>query len=92
MGNTCKPMAVSFQCMTKSTTIKIIIIKQTKKRKSVDLLSSHSMPGTLLSSGFAFYPSYHLSLLKRFILIPTAILITDRPFCPRHGAGSLDFH
>ena len=23
MGNTCKPMAVSFQCMTKSTTIKI---------------------------------------------------------------------
>ena len=26
MGNTCKPMAVSFQCMTKSTTIK-------KKRK-----------------------------------------------------------
>ena len=29
MGNTCKPMAVSFQCMTKSTTIKkIIIIKE----------------------------------------------------------------
>ena len=26
MGNTCKPMAVSFQCMTKSTTNKIIII------------------------------------------------------------------
>ena len=25
MGNTCKPMAVSFQCMTKSTTIKKII-------------------------------------------------------------------
>ena len=50
------------------------------------------MPATLLSSGFAFYPSYHLSLLKRFILISTAIPITDRPFCPRHGAGSLDFH
>ena len=35
MGNTCKPMAVSFQCMTKSTTIKIIIIikKNKKKRK-----------------------------------------------------------
>ena len=29
MGNTCKPMAVSFQCMTKSTTIKKIIIKKT---------------------------------------------------------------
>ena len=26
MGNTCKFMAVSFQCMTKSTTIKKIII------------------------------------------------------------------
>ena len=32
MGNTCKPMAVSFQCMTKSTTIKkiIILIKKNK--------------------------------------------------------------
>ena len=28
MGNTCKPMAVSFQCMTKSTTIK-------KKKKRI---------------------------------------------------------
>ena len=28
MGNTCKPMAVSFQCMTKSTTIKKIIKKK----------------------------------------------------------------
>ena len=28
MGNTCKPMAVSFQRITKSTTIKIIIIKK----------------------------------------------------------------
>ena len=31
MGNTCKPMAVSFQCMTKSTTIKIIRTKKEKK-------------------------------------------------------------
>ena len=31
MGNTCKPMAVSFQCMTKSTTIK----KERKKKKSL---------------------------------------------------------
>ena len=30
MGNTCKPMAVSFQCMTKFTTIKIIIIIKNK--------------------------------------------------------------
>ena len=28
MGNTCKPMAVSFQCMTKSTT--------NKKRKKIE--------------------------------------------------------
>ena len=36
MGNTCKPMAVSFQCMTKSTTIKKIIIIF-KKRNVVSL-------------------------------------------------------
>ena len=30
MGNTCKPMAVSFQCMTKPTTIK----KKKKKMES----------------------------------------------------------
>ena len=28
MGNTCKPMAVSFQCMTKSTTIKTKLKKK----------------------------------------------------------------
>ena len=33
MGNTCKPMAVSFQCMTKSTTNK-------KKRKKIDGVSN----------------------------------------------------
>ena len=32
MGNTCKPMAVSFQCMTKSTTI-----KKKKKKNSPDV-------------------------------------------------------
>ena len=36
MGNTCKPMADSFQCMTKPTTIKkIIIIKKIKKNKNL---------------------------------------------------------
>ena len=33
MGNTCKPMAVSFQCMTKSTTN---LKKKKKKRLSMD--------------------------------------------------------
>ena len=31
MGNTCKPMAVSFRCMTKSTTIK----KKKKKERKI---------------------------------------------------------
>ena len=33
MGNTCKPMAVSFQCMTKSTTNKK---KKERKKKGVE--------------------------------------------------------
>ena len=51
MGNTCKPMAVSFQCMTKSATIKIIIIKKIKnklkKRKQgpwLELTLSYVLP------------------------------------------------
>ena len=38
MGNACKPMAVSFQRMTKSTTIKKII---TIKKKIGELESHH---------------------------------------------------
>ena len=37
MGNTCKPMAVSFQCMTKSTTNKKNN-KKKKKHRILDLL------------------------------------------------------
>ena len=33
MGNTCKPMAVSFQCMTKFTTDK----KKLKKKKNMKI-------------------------------------------------------
>ena len=36
MGNTCKPMAVSFQCMTKSTTNK------KKKKRSFDHTHTHT--------------------------------------------------
>ena len=36
MGNTCKPMAVSFQCMTKSTTN-----KKKRKRKKIEDLRHH---------------------------------------------------
>ena len=35
MGNTCKPLAVSFQCMTKSTTNKKKIKKNKIKKKEV---------------------------------------------------------
>ena len=38
MGNTCKAMAVSFQCMTKSTTIK----KKKKKRKKIPAGAQHN--------------------------------------------------
>ena len=34
MGNTCKPMAVSFQCMTKSTTIKKKKIKSQAEKQN----------------------------------------------------------
>ena len=51
MGNTCKPMAVSFQCMTKSTTQKkIIIIKykwNNQKKKTVfndSSIHAHNIP------------------------------------------------
>ena len=36
MGNTCKPMAVSFQCMTKFTTNKKKIESLKKKKEYVD--------------------------------------------------------
>ena len=39
MGNTCKSMAVSFQCMTKSTTIK----KKEKKRKEKETLKKNKL-------------------------------------------------
>ena len=40
MGNTCKPMAVSFQCMTKFTTNKKKKLKkkESKKKKELALL------------------------------------------------------
>ena len=41
MGNTCKPLAVSFQCMTKSTTNK-------KKKKEKKIISVHSFSYCIL--------------------------------------------
>ena len=44
MGNTCKPMAVSFQCMTKFTTNKKNKKAKKKKKKnaSSELLKEHN--------------------------------------------------
>ena len=42
MGNTCKPMAVSFQCMTKSTTNKKK--KKAKKKKRMGFKEMHIFP------------------------------------------------
>ena len=42
MGNTCKPMAVTFQCMTKSTTI-----KKKKKGKKINKISAKTRPGKM---------------------------------------------
>ena len=51
MGNTCKPMAVSFQCMTKFTTNKkIIIIKKEKKKSTLEKNNTEEACG-ILDSG-----------------------------------------
>ena len=39
MGNTCKPMAVSFQCMTKLTTIKKKFLKKKIKKNNNNVSS-----------------------------------------------------
>ena len=56
MGNTCKPMAVSFQCMTKFTAKK-------KKKKRSDLSSRVSL-APLLRHLFFFLPSTKDSVIQ----------------------------
>ena len=48
MGNTCKPMADSFQCMTKSTTNKKIMKK--KVGLKLNIQKSKIMPSAPISS------------------------------------------
>ena len=64
MGNTCKPMAVSFQCMTKSTTIKKIII--IFKKRYVNAYFCFSLipcpPPMMASSIFCSTPCYLFTL------------------------------
>ena len=49
MGNTCKPMAVSFQCMTKSTTIKKIKKLKTRKKSYWIIIQVFYQESQLLS-------------------------------------------
>ena len=60
MGNTCKPMAVSFQCMTKSTTNK----KKEKKEKKRYKKKITSIISYLISWFFALSPKLNLIQFK----------------------------
>ena len=76
MGNTCKPMAVSFQCMTKSTTNKKKNNKKTRfinlKKKfrnkffSSSLLPSHHCPHSPVQKTFLSIPRFHLCFPEDF--------------------------
>ena len=66
MGNTCKPMAVSFQCMTKFTTNKkyiYIIFENVKKKKT-----GHSF---IFFIGLSSFPS---AIFEKLVLSPLNIL------------------
>ena len=54
MGNTCKPMAVSFQCMTKFTTNKK---KKGKSKKKNHKISSEEKPRCQKWDGYKTFPS-----------------------------------
>ena len=56
MGNTCKPMAVSFQCMTKPTTIKKI-----KKKKKLSQKKKKERKVNQLTEQCGIHQSYHIS-------------------------------
>ena len=61
MGNTCKPMAVSFQCMTKSTTNK----KKKRHRKVAKIIqSSQRYPTKVLPLLTSYCPVMHWSQLR----------------------------
>ena len=57
MGNTCKPMAVSFQCMTKST-------KNKKKKKKIGIIH---FPPTYHHSGFLVAAQYYMCQMSNMV-------------------------
>ena len=71
MGNTCKPMAVSFQCMTKSTTNKKKKKKKLspkKKKRKENELKMWELQGRVLRKEFvrcSHFP-YLLTFIESF--------------------------
>ena len=73
MGNTCKPMAVSFQCMTKFTTKK-------KKKKKKNLVSHNmNLINFIETNQGAYYNSKQLFFLtfEIIVLVPNNQLICE---------------
>ena len=60
MGNTCKPMAVSFQCMTKFTTNKKKKKESEKKKKRYGL-------GVLVLRSYADHSTLQVTLTPTFL-------------------------
>ena len=73
MGNTCKPMAVSFQCMTKSTTIKKIIIIKKKMLPDTNLPKIFVMVILLCVSLKDVYITYRNMVERWFIILQKLI-------------------
>ena len=67
MGNTCKPMADSFQCMTKPTTI-----KKRKKNENVKM-DSRGIKANILTvflfSGLYDYKGFLAALFKNYLFL-----------------------
>ena len=73
MGNTCKPMAVSFQCMTKSTTIKKK--EKKKKRKSHGWRSLVGMGSLIVKHNWATSLSLFIFMHWRRKWQPTPVFL-----------------
>ena len=58
MGNTCKPMAISFQCMTKSTTIKKKKERQKKNNEKFIMYLVHIHTYSYLNNMYAYLYYY----------------------------------
>ena len=72
MGNTCKPLAVSFQCMTKSTTNK-------KKKKKIQTIETHNHLNKLPGKEFwrvkkAYFKWFHTVYFHLHIIEMTKLL------------------